>query len=493
MSEVKHNSNAPEVGQTIAGKYRVEGMLGSGGMGVVFSARHLDLDRLVAVKVMRPELAQDSGAVQRLVLEAKLAAQFRSEHVCHVMDVGTLEGGTPYVVMEYLEGEDLNELLARQGALDVTDSVDFVLQACEALAEAHAANVVHRDLKPENLFVTKALDGGAQIKVLDFGISKQLGNTSSLALTNPSAALGSPYYMAPEQMRAARDVDCRADIWAMGAILFELVTNRRAFDGDTLPEVCSAVLAAPPRRADELDPSVPQALANAIARCLEKNPAQRFSSVLALGEALVPFGSARAQLSLKRIRRVLSAHAGTMPSIAPDSPLRAMPVRVSSMPLRAQPPTPTLTTGAAGALVAEARSRRLPWLAALLALFVLVASAATIAARQEAARAAASTAAVLPPSAAPVQAVAIEAASAPAAAPVVSAATALAEPLAPPATATPLVTAGRAPRTPRTAQRSRPAPSASSVSAASVTASPPARLAKSSTDAWNMDSFGPRK
>ncbi|HEX6765015.1 MAG TPA: serine/threonine-protein kinase, partial [Polyangiaceae bacterium] len=191
--------------EIVAGKYRIEGVLGTGGMGVVFAATHLDLDRRVAVKVMRAEMVEHPSAVERLVLEAKLAARFKSEHVCKVLDVGTMPDGVPYIVMEYLEGADLASLLAEAGAFDIVTAVDFMLETCEALAEAHSAHIVHRDLKPENLFAAKDLDGSVSIKVLDFGISKQVGaisNSSSRSLTNPSSALGSPYYMAPEQMRS---------------------------------------------------------------------------------------------------------------------------------------------------------------------------------------------------------------------------------------------------------------------------------------------------
>ena len=275
------------VGDTIAGKYRIESTLGTGGMGIVFAASHLALDRTVAVKVMRAEMAEHAEAVERLLLEAKLAARFRGEHVCRVLDVGTLPSGVPFIVMEYLEGADLATLLNQQGAFEVPTAVDFVMEASEALAEAHLAQIVHRDLKPENLFVTRLLDGTPSIKVLDFGISKQLGaNGSGRSLTNPSASLGSPYYMAPEQMRSPRDTDSRADIWALGAILFELLTGHQAFEGETLPEVCAAVMNSELPRVSEIVPDVPDALADLIDRCLRKDPAQRFSTVAELATLL---------------------------------------------------------------------------------------------------------------------------------------------------------------------------------------------------------------
>jgi eukaryotic-like serine/threonine-protein kinase len=295
------------VGDIIAGKYRVEGLLGSGGMGIVLAATHLDLERLVAVKVMRAEMGEHPDAVQRLLLEAKLAARFRNEHVCKVLDVGTLESGAPYIVMEYLEGVDLATLLSQQGPLDAETAVDFILEICEALTEAHTSQIVHRDLKPENLFVARSMDGTPCIKVLDFGISKQVGvHGPSRNLTNPSAALGSPYYMAPEQMRSARDVDARADIWAVGAILFELLTGRQAFAGETLPEVCANVMHTRPPRVCDINSELPFAVADVIERCLNKDPSLRFNDVGELALALAPFGSPKAQESLERIERSLT-------------------------------------------------------------------------------------------------------------------------------------------------------------------------------------------
>jgi serine/threonine protein kinase len=307
------------VGDILAGKYRVEGTLGAGGMGIVFAATHLDLERLVAVKVMRAEMGEHPGAVERLLLEAKLAARFRNEHVCKVLDVGTLENGAPYIVMEYLEGVDLATLLSQQGPLDAETAVDFILEVCEALTEAHTSQIVHRDLKPENLFVARSMDGTPCIKVLDFGISKQLGvHGPSRNLTNPSAALGSPYYMAPEQMRSARDVDARADIWAVGAILFELLLGLQAFAGETLPEVCANVLNTRPPRVCEINPELAGALADVIDCCLNKDASLRFSDVGELALALAPFGSPKAQKSLERIERALTGKELGSASLARD-------------------------------------------------------------------------------------------------------------------------------------------------------------------------------
>ncbi len=307
-----------EVGDTLAGKYRVDAVVGAGGMGVVLAATHLDLDRKVAVKLIRPELTEDPAIVERLMLEARAAAAIRSEHVGAVLDVGRLDNGAPYIVMEFLEGSDLGALLESRGALPVIDAVDVVMQVCEALAHAHQRRIVHRDLKPENLFLVTAPDGTKNVKVLDFGIAKQLGGPSERALTNPATAVGSPQYMAPEQMQA-REIDVRVDIWALGAILYETLSGQRAFDGDLVAVICAKVLSEQPVPLREAAPHVPDALAAVVTRCLSKAPAERFADVAELAKALAPFGSLRAQAYLPRVLAVLDYPTGD-----PESDVRKL-------------------------------------------------------------------------------------------------------------------------------------------------------------------------
>ena len=222
-------------GEVIGGKYCIEGVLGVGAMGIVYAAQHLQLDERVALKLLRSELVEYPDAVKRFMREAQAAAKIKNEHVTRVFDVGELSDGTPYIVMESLEGEDLARWLAARGALRLEEAIAFMLQACEALAEAHVLGIVHRDLKPSNLFCSRRPDGALSIKVLDFGISKIADLATSAPGSGRSsgakAAVGSPFYMSPEQMQSAPDVDHRTDIWALGVILFELLTTTVPFEG----------------------------------------------------------------------------------------------------------------------------------------------------------------------------------------------------------------------------------------------------------------------
>jgi serine/threonine-protein kinase len=247
LSETMPNEIAE--GRVLAGKYRVERVLGQGGMGVVVAAHHIQLDERVAIKFLLPDAVANAEVVGRFVREARAAVRIKSEHVARVSDVGTLEGGEPYMVMEYLEGSDLAAWLLQRGALPVEQAVEFLLQASEAIAEAHALGIVHRDLKPANLFVVRRADGLWSVKVLDFGISKVTALDASgpdANFTRTSAVMGSPLYMPPEQMAASRNVDARADIWALGVILYELLSGHAPFAGETLPEVCMKIAIEPP-------------------------------------------------------------------------------------------------------------------------------------------------------------------------------------------------------------------------------------------------------
>ncbi|HTJ43297.1 MAG TPA: serine/threonine-protein kinase [Kofleriaceae bacterium] len=290
-------------GQVLAGKFQVERVLGQGGMGVVVSAYHLVLGQRVALKFLLPEAMQHPEAVERFLREARAAVRLKSEHVGRVIDVGTLDNGAPYIVMEFLEGGDLSQFVQRNGSLPVAAAVDFLLQACEAIAEAHALGIVHRDLKPANLFITRNPDGSPLVKVLDFGISKAATTDQDFSLTRTSAVMGSPGYMSPEQLRSTRDVDARSDIWALGVILYELTSGRQPFVADSITELALKVAMdpLPPLYA----PQLPPGFSEVVSRCLEKDAGRRYQNVAELAVALAPFGPNGSYEAAERIARVL--------------------------------------------------------------------------------------------------------------------------------------------------------------------------------------------
>jgi serine/threonine-protein kinase len=292
-------------GDLLAGKYRVDRVLGAGGMGIVVAAKHEQLDQMVAIKFVRDEALDNEEAVQRFLREARAAVKLKSEHVARVLDVGKLDSGAPYMVMEYLEGDDLAKVLADHGPMDFESAANCLLQACEAVAEAHAAGIVHRDLKPENLFLTSTIGGTQKIKVLDFGVSKAMDSSSGGAmssLTRTRAMLGSPLYMAPEQMRSSRDVDARADVWALGVVLFQLLTQRWPFEAETMPELCLRVVTEPPTSLLALRPDAPPRLVAVIERCVEKDASKRFANAAELATALEEFAPAESRILAERAR-----------------------------------------------------------------------------------------------------------------------------------------------------------------------------------------------
>jgi serine/threonine-protein kinase len=292
-------------GDVLAGKYVVEEVLGAGGMGVVVAAKHQQLGERVAVKFLRPIYAVQVEIVERFLREARAAVRIKSEHVARIIDVGTMETGAPYMVMEHLVGTDLDELLEREGPLSPARAAGYVLQAAEALAHAHVLGIVHRDLKPANLFLTRRVDGSPVVKILDFGISKDETTTdTSRALTATSAILGSPHYMSPEHARDAKNVDARADVWSLGVVLYELCTGKRPFDGDSVAVIFSGILNDTPRPMRALRADVPAEMDAVVARCLIKDREERIQNVAELAELLAPFAPEEAKVHLPRITSI---------------------------------------------------------------------------------------------------------------------------------------------------------------------------------------------
>jgi hypothetical protein len=286
----RQGAELPVGAGTIVGeRYRVEGKIGAGGMGVVASALDLRRNAVVAIKFMHPRAALEPYALRRFAREAQVLFSLESEHVARVLDFGRLPDGAPFFVMEYLEGMDLAARLRREGRLAVADALAIIRQACDAVQVAHDQGILHRDLKPANLFLSPGRDGRLRVKVLDFGISKLVESSEGdqeTALTGAATELGSPSYMAPEQMLSAADVDVRSDVWSLGIVLYELLAGRPPFTGPTRLEVCSNVLVSPLPPLLDVRPDVPPALAAVVARCLEKQPELRYQSLRELASAL---------------------------------------------------------------------------------------------------------------------------------------------------------------------------------------------------------------
>ncbi len=346
----------PRPGTTVVDKYVVEDLLGVGGMGAVVSARRRWDGVRVALKVMLAAEAKHEDSTRRFFREARAAGVIDSPHVAKLLDFGRLDDGTPFMVLELLHGEGLDELIRTRAPLPIEEAVDLILQAAEGVAEAHARGIVHRDIKPSNLHVSTATDGSALLKVLDFGISKapmkfeQEADGPSLTETN--VTLGSPQYMSPEQLRSSKDVDARTDIWSLGLILHKMLTGRPAFEAPNVGAHFAMILADPPTRLRQRRPDAPQQLDDVLWTCLEKQREERWQDLGQFASALALFGTDSARLRAQRIAAILDV-AGVASTTRPrvvyrdDPTLRESPKSKRPLPIEAPLSAPATMPGGA--------------------------------------------------------------------------------------------------------------------------------------------------
>jgi serine/threonine-protein kinase len=348
------------IGQRFAGKYLVTNFIGVGGMSIVVAARHEQLGQTVAVKFLAAPTTSTRTAAYRFFREARAAASLRSEHIVRVTDAGTDESGRPFMAMEYLEGADLAATLKATGPLAPEMAVGYVLQACEGIAEANAAGIIHRDLKPANIFVTRRVDGSPLVKVLDFGISKvlnvELKPPAEQSVSQRNSLVGTPLYMSPEQLRDPSNVDGRTDVWALGLILFELLTGKNPFWAPNMPEIFAAILTGDgvPALAS-LRPDLPPPLVHAVCQCLERDLAKRTPHVGLLANALLPWAPLWARDAGERAARLLGATAA--PASASDTPASSFELRTTRPRRRAR------WAAASLALVSATAALTLMWIA----------------------------------------------------------------------------------------------------------------------------------
>lgn len=313
-------------GDLVDGKYRMGTVLGAGGMGVVVRGLHEQSGRPVAIKFLLHSLLGDARVVQRFEREARAMLRLKSDHIIEVLDVARLPTGEPFIVMEFLDGSDLAKHLAARQQLTVDEALDLIEQACDGVADAHAAGIVHRDIKPGNIFLTTGR-GRRLVKILDFGISK-IADDLGDALTGTTDLLGSPHYMSPEQLLASRDVSPSGDVWALGVVLYRALAGVLPFDGDTLAEVCARVIQEPHVPLDQLRSDVPPWLSAIVDHCLQKEAANRMPSVLAMKTALRARGAAPGNVTIAIHQGAIpfTPHSGVHAATIVDTPRDSRPM-----------------------------------------------------------------------------------------------------------------------------------------------------------------------
>ncbi len=375
-------------GTVLLGKYRVDEVLGTGGMGKVIRASHLYLQQSVAIKILLPHMAESASTVTRFLREAQATVNLKSEHIARVMDVGTMPSSgdqppTPFIIMEYLEGNDLNQILRHHGPQTPPVVCDLMLQACEGMSEAHAMGIVHRDIKPSNFFITRRADGTMLLKILDFGISKTPEGITDL--TGTQTVLGTPTYMAPEQMKTSKGVEPRSDIWSLGVVMYQLITGRPPFSGESYAELVLKVNSDPP--APIMMP-LPPGLGDVILRCLEKNPTMRPQNVGELARMLAPYATdpISAAQSAARSTRILQHRTSQkgvdgLPVAASGGRATPMPIQPAQLTPRSWPPTSSSVSHGVGQVTHRVRSNR-GWLIAGIAALTILAGAGGFVASQ---------------------------------------------------------------------------------------------------------------
>ena len=361
------------LGDVIDGKYRLDKLIGEGGMGRVFAATHAHIGTTIAVKVLKPQPQGMAEIAKRFMREARSAGRLRNEHVTRVFDAGVLPSGEPYMVMELLEGADLQSQL-QQRPFSYHEAARFIIEACEGLAEAHACGMIHRDIKPANLFLTTTSAGKRFVKLLDFGIATAATGDDDHGLTQTHAVMGSPTYMSPEQLRSAKDVDERSDIWSLGVSLYELVTGRVPFEGASFSGLSIKIATEPHAPMT----GVPAAFARVVDTCLEKDRRNRYQSVADLAAALSPFaldgvdGAARVGRSLgQEVAATLHDTGGDLRrSEPPAAAMSPTPVPIVSPPSPAAARLASTTGSQSGEIVPTEfrvpRTGRLTMIVALL-------------------------------------------------------------------------------------------------------------------------------
>ncbi|NUQ79697.1 MAG: serine/threonine protein kinase, partial [Polyangiaceae bacterium] len=284
----------PAIGTILDGKYRIVRELGTGGMGAVYEGENVRIRRKVAIKLLHASVSSQSEAVMRFEREAEAAGRIGSDHICEVLDLGILDDGTRYLVMEYLEGETLGSRIKRSGRMGPLMTIPIMAQVLDALGAAHAAGIIHRDLKPDNIFILPVKGGVPDfVKILDFGVSKFAQNSDEMNMTRAGAVVGTPYYMSPEQARGTSQIDARSDIYALGVLLYQATTGQVPFQAQTFNELLFKIVLEPAPPPQQYAPDLDPEFSAIIQRAMAREPAHRFQSCAEFKDALLGWMAAR--------------------------------------------------------------------------------------------------------------------------------------------------------------------------------------------------------